>query len=700
MAQKIVKVKSGDTLSKIAKASGVTVSALASANKIKDVNKIFAGQTISIPGITTSSSKTNVSSAKQTNGKSSGTKYNQYSMSKPLTGTISSAPKKTKVGSFLSKIGKTFKDSLQGSAANSGYATNPFTYNDGLLTDVEKEKPLTALAEDISTGYNTAISNIDELKRILKADAKPTFAEEPTYNSQNIPLLETPGGNPDITGTGGLAEILNGSSTTEEPVVEKTVSNTITEPTVSESSSSSVAAPVIPNVGNAVNTVLNNFGVRSDIKPNAWEEGLKGKGEFQDGEVLTISSKVADIFNGDYNAAFNYLNSPEGKQNLKPFTDKGGNIEDILKKVTPATTGVTAPQTFEQFQNNLKNLDASSQQQFSDYMASKTTGVTPITTNTKNIPSELKGIVDAQNKEMIMQSQNISDYQKMLYQSAYTDMIVASEEIKQSEQLINDRRTAIEEKTKLQTRKLKAEMREQEAESEQARINSMNYMRGYLGQIGALDTSGNAALGLENLEQKYQSQKQGIRNKYMFAIDELETESDEKISELQYNLQKDKLEAYKDLNKSDREIRMKMFELESDYKSKALSNNTKYQEKLSDMRIKYSNDSKELASKEKEWAIKFIAGGYNPETSKAMAKDLVGNKTTDKTMMAVAGLGTKENEYKFAKDEQSQLLKAGETADSIAMIQNDISKYGIDTVYNDSGLDKQTRKALKTIFGL
>ena len=49
---KTVKVKSGDTLSKIAKAAGTTVSAIASANKIKDVNKINVGQTINIPGVT------------------------------------------------------------------------------------------------------------------------------------------------------------------------------------------------------------------------------------------------------------------------------------------------------------------------------------------------------------------------------------------------------------------------------------------------------------------------------------------------------------------------------------------------------------------------------------------------------------------------------------------------------------------------
>lgn len=42
-------IKSGDTLSKIGKRYGVSVSALASLNKIKDPDKIKAGQTILIP---------------------------------------------------------------------------------------------------------------------------------------------------------------------------------------------------------------------------------------------------------------------------------------------------------------------------------------------------------------------------------------------------------------------------------------------------------------------------------------------------------------------------------------------------------------------------------------------------------------------------------------------------------------------------
>ena len=57
MSTTIYKIKSGDTLSSIAKAYGTTVSALQQANGIQNPNRIYAGSTLKIPG-SASSAKT------------------------------------------------------------------------------------------------------------------------------------------------------------------------------------------------------------------------------------------------------------------------------------------------------------------------------------------------------------------------------------------------------------------------------------------------------------------------------------------------------------------------------------------------------------------------------------------------------------------------------------------------------------------
>ena len=45
------KIKKGDTLSQIAQDMGVSMDAITKANKIKDVDKIYAGRTLTIPGV-------------------------------------------------------------------------------------------------------------------------------------------------------------------------------------------------------------------------------------------------------------------------------------------------------------------------------------------------------------------------------------------------------------------------------------------------------------------------------------------------------------------------------------------------------------------------------------------------------------------------------------------------------------------------
>ncbi len=47
-------VKPGDNLTKIARVTGTTVSALVALNNIKDANRIYVGQVLTLPGVPTS----------------------------------------------------------------------------------------------------------------------------------------------------------------------------------------------------------------------------------------------------------------------------------------------------------------------------------------------------------------------------------------------------------------------------------------------------------------------------------------------------------------------------------------------------------------------------------------------------------------------------------------------------------------------
>ena len=71
-------IQKGDTLSAIAKRYGTTVQAIAEANGIQDVNKIYVGDTLNIPGSNTSSQRQQVRNNNTPNNTSNNTSINGF----------------------------------------------------------------------------------------------------------------------------------------------------------------------------------------------------------------------------------------------------------------------------------------------------------------------------------------------------------------------------------------------------------------------------------------------------------------------------------------------------------------------------------------------------------------------------------------------------------------------------------------------
>ncbi|MFD1550141.1 aggregation-promoting factor [Levilactobacillus fuyuanensis] len=92
-----VTVKSGDTVAKIANQYSSSVSSIEKANSLKNVNLIYVGESLVVPGSTASTSTTTTSQAttpsKSTTSATTGT--SNYSTSTASTGTTSSAATST-----------------------------------------------------------------------------------------------------------------------------------------------------------------------------------------------------------------------------------------------------------------------------------------------------------------------------------------------------------------------------------------------------------------------------------------------------------------------------------------------------------------------------------------------------------------------------------------------------------------------------
>ena len=135
-------VKSGDTLSAIAKKNGTTVSAIAKASGISNPNLIYAGQKITIPNSNTSSNKTsNNSNNKTTKNNTSSNTLKIEGVDDSVTKTINS---KYQQSDEVKNLGNKTTGALGNleSLVNKGFTapesyTNAMTYLDGQLSQIQ-----------------------------------------------------------------------------------------------------------------------------------------------------------------------------------------------------------------------------------------------------------------------------------------------------------------------------------------------------------------------------------------------------------------------------------------------------------------------------------------------------------------------------------------------------------------------------------
>lgn len=530
-----------------------------------------------------------------------------YASSLPTFTYSKPSPKsKTAVGGFLSKIGSSFKDAISTAPKNTLGANALYATVGDNMTKEQEEKALETISNSGSglpsnkIAQTLASGGLAGAAKVVQqlADSVGTFgtASADEYIYQPEPEVQDTISysslNPDLTGTGNIYS----SPETDEPITSGTTDKSLTldnpEMESLDMANKTFSTGANPAILNNINMANNNFGVNSSSLNNPWEIKTN-KSEFQNADMIKYADTTAKGFTSP-EEAMKYFNTAQGLASVKPFLDKGGKVEDIMKRIQPVTTGVVGPQTFQEFEQRLKDLDPTNQAILNEYANSKLTGFNAQGIDTKNVPAELKGIVDAQNKQLVMKSNFLNEQQKMLYEQATQDKLAAQEERNALQQIADARETAIERKTDILTKQYKADMKAEESETEMNRITARKNLTEFLAQIGALRTDGNAQLGIETLDQRYQAQKSAIRSKYMTLISNAQAEADEKISDLQYNLKMNTLELYKDLNKTDREIRMETMKMRYDYESDVLSYNTKYQEKLMDLKEKQKSDALKL----------------------------------------------------------------------------------------------------------
>ena len=204
------KIKSGDTLTSIAKKYGTTVGALASANKITNPNKIYAGSSIVIPG-SSSSSKASTSKTSTAPKKAVTTNANKPSTATNGIGLGSSFISNALDGglNLLKNLGSNFSTNANSSNLASIERAKP-VYNQSydvtkaadMLSQYEKNKPgayVSNYSDQIKSLLND-IQNRPDFNYNMNADPLYQQYKDQYINQGNLAMQDTMGNAAALTG--------------------------------------------------------------------------------------------------------------------------------------------------------------------------------------------------------------------------------------------------------------------------------------------------------------------------------------------------------------------------------------------------------------------------------------------------------------------------------------------------------------------
>lgn len=390
-------------------------------------------------------------------------------------------------------------------------------------------------------------------------------AVEPSQTSSTMDGListEGQGLNPDITGEGNLYE----EPTTESAPVTKTSSLAVKETPVLDQGAALMAesSPSSPSNAVILNNINNlNTGLKNDLNGSstAWMSS-GSKGEFQNTKTLNYTSNVASQFDTP-EQAIAFYKTPEGINSLP----QGVKPEDIISKVKPVVNGVVGEQTTPEYLTKLGQA-----------------------------PAALAGEKKIQEQMMQMVANNATDYEKTILSQAEKDKqeaITKQEAIR--EKTLRDENT-VRDRALLAKDELIAKQQEDLADVEINRVQSKANLTEFLAKIGALDTSGNAKLGLETLEQKYQALKLKTKNSYDFAIRQNEIDMTDKLNNLDSDMDAKIIDINSDLSKSEREVQLDIMKLRFDTKMKGLDYVSKFQDSIKTENEKARAKSEKITS--------------------------------------------------------------------------------------------------------
>ncbi len=433
---------------------------------------------------------------------------------------------------------------------------------------------------------------------------KPTVANnQPTALDAEGNYYTTTGGpvsNPDGT-TMNIQNVQSGTTSTPAltptPTTSGPINTKITTPladgstqvsSFSESPAPSPTVNINTQASSAVLGLVDDF-----MKTGGAATWASDKGEYQNNETLKLESNIAKQFSDPNDVTSQYNSNPAFKASIDKAASKAGKtpqemIGSISAKTTTAINGVLPPQTVPEYLKNVSGIAPEMTKELNRQIAEDTR----YTQAQKDI---LFGKKDEFGEDII---KGIAQKQK-----EDADRAVDFYE----RQLARQEKT-IREKAQLEIDKKKAEFEREDADIELKRVQAKENLVNFLAHIGALNTDGNALLGIEKLEQAYQAQRQQLRQSFQFAERSITTDMNERMGELQDNVDEKKFKLSQDLSKTEREVIMEGMKLDHDYNKDMSNIRLKYSSEIQDAKDKATTKANSYSNAYNDALIKLTTG--------------------------------------------------------------------------------------------
>ena len=339
----------------------------------------------------------------------------------------------------------------------------------------------------------------------------------------------------------------------------------------------------------------------NDTKNDPWKTDAEKK-QMSQMEL----EKVTTLYANEYKDPNEFINAYKSNPNLQgvlaEYIRAGGSVDSISQKIQANSQG----------EANTGNI-----QSVTDYLL-----------NAGKVGLNKSGNALAADKYMSSERSNLIDNVNRIAKvpQEYTDLYYGTpEKLGTFEKTINDAKTTIANLTKAygdsgkstseqfdyQINKNKAEGAAKVAELEGKRLRAKTALTQRLAQLGALNTTGDAPLALENLDAQYEAQKTATSNAYIAETNDMVSKKNEAINKLENDLQEKITKISSDLNKSEAQIEKEVFEEEKKAEKDIAGLITSYNTKAKSTYNNFLNTSNKAAQLYIKEFMKTAGGGIS-----------------------------------------------------------------------------------------